>query len=294
MRKLTDYPSYKQWLKGLFPGYSQVRKISLNAGFTCPNIDGTKGKSGCTFCNNASFNLPLQKNQVQIRDQIQAGKVAVKRKYPNAKFLAYYQAYSNTYAPVEKLEKLYQPALEDKEILAINIGTRADCLDQNVVEWIKEIALFKKVILEVGLQSANEITLEKINRGHSVADWHGALNRLQGIENLHLTTHVILGFPWEREPELLATALALHQHNLSAVKIHPLHIVKQTKMAQQFLRGDFKLHTLEEYTQSLTFFLQHIPHQIAIERFAGGANNEWHIAPDWSYDRNQILKSLTL
>ncbi len=286
------FKSYKDYLQERFPWEKTIRKISLDGGFSCPNMDGTKGVGGCTFCNNRSFSPSVQQAAGEVQKQLTQGKYWVSKRFPQAKFLAYYQPYSNTYAPIEQLSDIYKIALEDDEVIGFAIGTRPDCLGADVKALLTDLASVKPVILEIGLQTATDSTLDYINRGHTVDEWHRAVDEYSNISGLDVTTHVILGLPNEGPNEFSKTSAAVAAHDLKAVKIHPLHIVKATKMAKQYLDNEFKLLSYEAYIDAVVDFICRTPVSCAIERFTGEAPADLHLGPDWSGDRIQITNSV--
>ena len=283
-----SYFTYKEFLAQIFPEWKRVRKLPLNGGMSCPNLDGSRGKGGCSYCNNKSFSPVWDKAQVDVQEQIAEFLPRIRRKYKDAGILAYFQPYTNTYAPVNRLREIYEPAFASEEVIGVAIGTRPDCVPPDVMELLAYENTRKKVILELGLQTASNLTLERVGRGHTVADFQDAVKRAHDAQ-LIVTSHVILGLPGETMEDFERTAQTIKDAQVSAVKIHPLHIVRGTRMAEEFTRGEFELLSFEDYCKAVARFIRIVGTSIAIERFSGEAQNETLIAPDWSGDRNKIV-----
>ncbi len=285
---MAFYTTYKEFLAKVFPGWRRVRKLPLNGGMSCPNLDGTKGKGGCAYCNNRSFSPVWDKAGVDVEIQMAEALPRIRRKYGDAGILAYFQPYTNTYAPVNRLREIYEPAFASKEIVGVAIGTRPDSVPPDVMELLAFENSRKKVILELGLQTANDKTLDRIGRGHSTADFLNASERACS-EGILVTSHVILGLPGETMEDFVQTAKTIRDSGAKAVKIHPLHVVRGTRLAESFARGEFSLLSFEEYCLAVAEFIRIVGKEVAIERFSGEAQNETLIAPDWSGDRNRIV-----
>ncbi|MCK9182069.1 MAG: TIGR01212 family radical SAM protein [Fibrobacteraceae bacterium] len=281
------YTPYRTFLSKTFPAFRKVRKLSLNGGMTCPNLDGVKGTGGCSYCNNKSFSPVWDKASVSVADQISEFIPLIHKKYPGAGILAYFQPYTNTYAPVERLKEIYEPAFASSEIAGVAIGTRPDCLADDVMELLAEENRRKPVILEIGLQTANDETLKLIGRGHTLAEFKDAVNRAH-LAGLLVTTHVILGLPGETAEDFAKTAHIVREMGLSAVKIHPLHIVRGTRLADSFAKKEFELLSFDAYCEAVALFIRIVGMDTAIERFSGESQNNMLIAPEWSGNRNQI------
>ena len=282
------YFTYKEFLAQIFPEWKRVRKVPLNGGMSCPNLDGSRGKGGCSYCNNKSFSPVWDNAGVGVQEQIVEYLPRIRRKYKDAGILAYFQPYTNTYAPVDRLREIYEPAFASEEVIGVAIGTRPDTVPNDVMELLAYENSRKKVILELGLQTASDKTLERVGRGHTVADFTDAVKRAHEAE-LTVTSHVILGLPGETMEDFERTAQTIKDSGVSAVKIHPLHIVRGTRMAEEFERGEFGLLSFEDYCSAVARFIRIVGNSVAIERFSGEAQNETLIAPDWSGDRNKIV-----
>ena len=285
------YKPYRDLLLELFPNYLKVRKLPLNGGMSCPNLDGTKGFSGCSYCNNRSFSPVFDQAKVSIQEQLEKFVPKLRDKYPNAGILAYLQPYTNTHAPLEHLRDIIDPIVKHKEIAGIAIGTRPDCLEDEKIEYLAELNRKKPIIVEIGLQTANDLTLAGINRRHTLAEFEDAVKRCQAA-GLTVTTHVIVGLPGEKMEDFKRTAQVVHDMKLAAVKIHPLHIVVGTALAQDYINKEFKLLTFEEYCEAVAEMIKIIGTDIAIERFSGESPSEMLIAPDWCGERDKIIATV--
>ena len=285
------YKPYRDLLLELFPNYLKVRKLPLNGGMSCPNLDGTKGFSGCSYCNNRSFSPVFDQAKVSICEQLEKFVPKLRDKYPNAGILAYLQPYTNTHAPLEHLREIIDPIIKHKEIAGLAIGTRPDCLENEKIEYLAELNSQKPIIVEIGLQTANDLTLAGINRRHTLAEFEDAVKRCQAA-GLTVTTHVIVGLPGETMDDFKHTAQVIHDLKLAAVKIHPLHIVVGTVMAQDFANREIKLLTFEEYCEAVAEMIKIIGPDIAIERFSGESPSELLIAPNWCGERDKIIATV--
>ncbi len=285
------YTPYRDLLLKVFPNYLKVRKLPLNGGMSCPNLDGTKGFSGCSYCNNRSFSPVYDLAKVSIQEQLDEFVPKLRDKYPNAGILAYLQPYTNTHAPLEHLMGIINPIIRHKEIAGLAIGTRPDCLESDKVAYLGEVNQEKPVIVEIGLQTANDMTLAAINRRHTLAEFEDAVKRCQSV-GLTVTTHVIVGLPGETMEDFKHTAQVVRDLNLAAVKIHPLHIVSGTVMAQDFINGEIKLLEFEEYCAAVAEMIKIIGKETAIERFSGESPSDMLIAPNWCGERDKIIATV--
>lgn len=283
-----EFVPYKALLAELFPSYKRVRKLPLNGGMTCPNLDGTKGFSGCSYCNNKSFSPVWDKSKVSVATQIEEGIPHILRKYPDAGILAYFQPYTNTYAPSELLEEIYEPAMRHPKIVGLAIGTRPDCLPFDTVELLAKMNEKKPVIVEVGLQTANDKTLNYINRRHTFSEFENAVTRLKQ-EGLTVTTHLIVGLPGETTDDFIHTARVVRELGIRAAKLHPLHIVCGTQMAQDYANQEFELLTFKEYCEAVAAMIREFGGEVCVERFSGESLGDVLIAPDWCGERERIV-----
>lgn len=288
---MPAYTIYREFLAKIFPSWKRVRKLPLNGGMSCPNLDGTRGFGGCCYCNNKSFSPVWDKAGQSVQEQIAEYLPRIRRKYKDAGILAYFQPYTNTYAPVKRLREIYEPAFASDEVVGVSIGTRPDCVPPDVMELLEYENSRKPVILELGLQTANDETLKAIGRGHSVAEFEDAVKRAHSA-GLWVTSHVILGLPGETLKDFEKTAEVIRDLGISAVKIHPLHIVRDTRLAESYRRGEFELLSFEDYCEAVARFIRIVGKDVAIERFSGEAQNETLVAPDWTGDRNRIVSQV--
>jgi len=269
------YFSFSSYLKKVFG--EKVLRIPVDAGFSCPTRDGTKGTRGCIYCYKGSnyFNerIPLK---VQIEKGIERGK----RKGVN-KFLLYFQSYSNTYAPPEVLERTYSVAREFEEIVGIIVGTRPDCVSDDALKILEDFANDYLVWIEYGLQSVHFKSLRWINRGHGVSDFVDAVLRTRKRKGIKICAHVILGLPTEDEKDCLETADFLSAIRIDGVKIHPLHVIKDTQLYEIYKERPFKLLSVEEYANLVVKFLERLRKEIVIQRLTGEAPDELLVAPQW-------------
>lgn len=274
----APYYKYADYLKEKFG--ERVQKISVDGNFTCPNRDGTKGIGGCTYCNNESFAPALSISEFPIKKQIEIGKERIKRRYDSSKFLIYFQAYSNTYAPLDKLKALYEEALSVSDVVGLSIGTRSDCIDLEKIEYLQKLAKDFEITIEYGLESTSDLTLKKINRGHDLLNFTDAiaLTKNRGIK---ICTHLILGFPWESENEWIESADFISKLEIDFLKLHQLHVVKGTKLGSDYLKSPFKTLTKDEYFEILIKFLERLSPKIAIQRLFGEAPKEMLLSPHW-------------
>ena len=288
---MPAYTTYREFLAKIFPSWKRVRKLPLNGGMSCPNLDGTRGFGGCCYCNNKSFSPVWDKAGQSVQEQMAEYLPRIRRKYKDAGILAYFQPYTNTYAPVERLREIYEPAFASDEVVGVSIGTRPDCVPPDVMELLEYENSRKPVVLELGLQTANDETLKAIGRGHSVAEFEDAVKRAHSA-GLWVTSHVILGLPGETLKDFEKTAEVIRDLGISAVKIHPLHIVRDTRLAESYRRGEFELLSFEAYCEAVARFIRIVGKDVAIERFSGEAQNETLVAPDWTGDRNRIVSQV--
>ena len=277
------YRSFSSFLAEHFPG-EKVQKITLTAGFSCPTRDGSRGKGGCTYCNNKSFSPNYAAKQRSITEQLDEGIRFFSRKYPAMKYLAYFQSYTNTYGAVEDCIAKYEEALAHPGVVGLIIGTRPDCMPEPLLEYLSALARQRFVLIEYGVESTLDRSLERIQRGHSWAE------SVETIERTHragimVGAHIILGLPGESREELLSHADRLGALPLTTLKIHQLQIIKGTLMAGEYLRQpeDFHLFTEEEYIALCVYFVRRLPRGLVIERFVSQSPPELLLAPRWGW-----------
>lgn len=290
------YHSYADHIRERFGG--RIQKVSVDAGFTCPNRDGTVGTGGCTFCNNDAFNPGYCTGEKPIGEQLDRGINFLKNRYPrNTGYLAYFQAYSNTFDVIEVLRERFETALSHPGILGIVIGTRPDCVDDEKLKYIRELGETSYVIVEYGIESCYNKTLKRINRGHSMQQTTEAIERTAAM-GIPAGGHLIFGLPGETREEMLEEAAILSRLPITSLKFHQLQIIRGTQMEDEFLKnpGDFQLFELEEYMGFLAHFLEKLNPRIMVERFASESPPGMNIGLGWGlrYDRflNMFEKKL--
>lgn len=269
----------------------RVQKISLDGGFTCPNVDGTVTTGGCTFCDNRAFSPSRRVRRDAIASQIQRGIDGLRRRYETEMFLAYFQPATNTYGPLDKLRLLWETALEDPRIVGLVIGTRPDCIPDDVLNLIEEFSQRTYVSLELGVQTIHDSSLEWMNRGHQHDVSLDAMRRVAD-RSFETSLHIMLGLPGETHTMMMQTAAQVAAWQPAGVKIHNLYAVERTKLADQVRSGQVQLMEMEEYVQVLADFLERLPPQIVIERISGDAPPKNLVAPAWCLKKGSIKARL--
>jgi radical SAM protein (TIGR01212 family) len=287
----SDRPfySFSRFLKEKFG--QKVYRVSLDAGFTCPNVDGTAAVGGCVYCDNRSFSPNRRLPRRTVREQVEAGVAAMRKRYGAEKFLAYFQAGTNTYAPVERLKRLYDEALGHPDIVGLLIGTRPDCVPEPVLEMLEQYARKLWVCLELGLQSVHDRSLDWMNRGHHFDSFADAARRAAG-RGMDLCAHVILGLPGESRDDMLATVDACAAYAMDAIKIHNLHVVRDTPMEQMYRDGQIPLFEFDEYVTLVCDVLERLPPGMVIHRLNGDAPPDYLVAPAWCLDKAVLLAAI--
>ncbi len=280
------YNDFNSYLRSIFG--CRVQKISLDAGLTCPNRDGTKSVGGCIYCNNKGSGTGAFKAGLSIRQQLIQGKGFLKRRYKAEKFLAYFQSFSNTYAPLERLKRMYEEALAVEDIVGLCIGTRPDCVDESVLALLEGYVGEYLVWIEYGIQSIHDDTLNRINRGHTYQDFLQAVEMTKG-RGINICTHIILGLPGEDRHKMLETAKALSTLDNQGVKIHLLYVLKGTKMEVMYRRGEYRCLEQDEYTDLVCDFLEILPPQMVIQRLTGDPDPAELVAPTWALRKRETL-----
>lgn len=283
------YNAYVDHLKQLFG--SRVQKVIVDAGFTCPNRDGSKGYNGCLYCNNDSFTPKYRRPDMNIREQVEIGIDYVSSRYKVDKFMVYFQPYSNTYASLEQLQKLYEQALMHPQVIGISIGTRPDCIDREKIDYLEELAKTYYVTIEYGLESPYDRTLKWINRKHDFNCWVKAVEMTSG-RGIYICTHIILGFPNESKNEMLETARIISHFPFDYLKIHHLQVVDKTILATRYKEKPFHLFDYEEYIDLLVDFLQYLRPDIVIQRLVGETNPKFLIERDWVVRADTVQKHI--
>jgi len=269
----------------------RVSKVVVDGGFTCPNRDGAKGVDGCIFCDNRSFSPDGARETLPIEEQLAAGIAYHRQRLGSSRFIVYFQKYSNTYGPVDKLRDLYHRALSHPDVVGISIGTRPDCLSPEILDLLQEIARKRYVCLELGLQSVDEEILSRINRGHGVGEYLKAVESAAG-RGFQICTHLIHGFPGETREGFLKTAAFISALPVDSLKIHQLHAVRGTRLAEMFENGEFVPLSHSDYVAAVCDFLELIPPRIAIQRLYGSAPLAIRVAPSWNLKNNAMWFSV--
>jgi radical SAM protein (TIGR01212 family) len=277
--------SYGSYLRRRF-GVS-VSKVNVDGGFTCPNRDGTKGTGGCIYCDNASFSPGGTQAVIPLEQQMSEGMAYHRRRLHSEKFLIYFQKFTNTYASVDVLRDMYCRALAHPDVLGISVGTRPDALGDEALSLLTELARNHYVCVELGLQSMDDTTLKWMNRGHGLAEYLKAVERVAG-RGIDICTHLIYGFPGESRASFLKAADLVSGLPIDSLKIHQLHAVRGTKLADLYATGHYLPISREEYTTTVCDFLERIPSTIAIQRLYGSAPLDLLVAPKWGLKNNQM------
>ena len=269
----------------------KVYKLSLDAGFTCPNRDGTLDTRGCIFCGSDGGSSFAQGCGGNLQLQLELAKKKVEKKNPGGKYIAYFQSFTNTYAPVKTLESLYRQAIASEEIVGLAIGTRPDCLPEDVVALLGKINREKPVMVELGLQTIHPESIDYIRRGYENTAYFQAVKALQK-ENIHVVTHIILGLPGETRDMMVQTTQKAVEAGTNGVKFHLLHVLKDTDLAKDYLAGQFECLSLEEYGACLKACIDVLPPDIVVHRITGDGAKKDLIAPMWSADKKRVLNYL--
>jgi radical SAM protein (TIGR01212 family) len=283
------YHPYNFFLQQRFA--ARVQKVSLDAGLTCPNVDGKVATGGCVFCDNRSFSPSRRLPRTTIRGQLEAGIQRLSRRYKARRFLAYFQPATNTYAPVDRLRRMYEPAIAHPQVVGLAIGTRPDCVPDDVLALLGELAEKTYVSVEYGLQTIHSRSLDWMNRGHHYDAFLDAVKRSRG-RGFEICAHVMLGLPGESRDDMLATAREVARLKLDAVKIHNLYVVHGTPLAEQFAAGQVRLLERDEYVAILVDFLELLPPECVVERISGEAPPDYFVAPSWCLNKPAVLRAI--
>ena len=282
------YTTLNNYLKERFG--EKVYKIALNGGFTCPNRDGTIDTRGCIFCSKGGSGDFAENPDLTITEQIENGKKRLEKKIKNGKYIAYFQAFTNTYAPVERLRTIYEEAINHPDIVALSIGTRPDCLGDDILALLDELNRIKPIFVELGLQTINEQTVKYIRRGYTLEVYDKAVADLHKI-GINVVTHIILGLPNESKEDMLKSVEYACKVT-DGIKLQLLHILKGTDLAKDYEQGKFEVLTLEQYTEIIKKCVQIIPENVVIHRLTGDGAKKDLIAPLWSADKKTVLNTI--
>lgn len=283
------YYSLNNYLRDTFG--CKVYKLSLDGGFTCPNRDGTIGTRGCIFCSKGGSGDFAESRLLSITEQIEQGKKRVENKIKSGKYIAYFQAFTNTYAPVEALRKKFFEAMNHKDIAALSIATRPDCLGDDILALLDELNKIKPVFVELGLQTIHEKSAAYIRRGYPLSVYDDAVKKLNAI-GVHIVVHVILGLPNECKADMLDTVKYVCNSGINGIKLQLLHILKNTDLADEYYRGNVKVLELDEYIDLVKACVEIIPKDIVIHRLTGDGAKKDLIAPLWSADKKNVLNKI--
>ena len=283
------YHTFDYHLKQKFN--SKVFKVSLNSGFTCPNIDGTKGVGGCSYCSSLGSGdfggmsiLPLKLQFEQVKNHIH-------QKWPSAKYIAYFQAHTNTYAPLHVLKQFFEEVLTYEHVVGISIATRADCIPDNIADYLQDLSQRTFLIVELGLQTIHDSVGEKINRCHSYTEFLSGFTKLKA-RNINVCVHTINGLPGETKEMMLDTVRAVAQLGVHSVKLHLLHVIKGTKIATEYQNGEFELLSLEDYVDIVCDQIELLPKDVVIQRITGDGDKSTLVGPLWSTNKLVVMNSI--
>lgn len=287
--EISHYNDYGTWIRSKFP--FRVQKISVNAGFSCPNRDGRIGHGGCIYCDNRTFNPAYCNSNDSITRQLEEGKRFFSRKYPDMKYLAYFQAYTNTYESVERLKELYDEALSVDDVVGIVIGTRPDCMSDELLDYLEQLNKQTFLIVEYGIETANDETLKRINRGHT---FECVRNTVEHTVAKGIITggHIILGLPGEDAKESLRQAPIISSLPINILKMHQMQIIRDTKLAKIYEENQFHVYSANEYIELISEYIKLIRKDIVIERFVSQSPKELLIAPHWGLKNYEFTNLL--
>ncbi len=286
---MQRYRPYSNFLKSHFG--AKVYKVALDAGFTCPNRDGKAGRGGCNFCAEGS-RAEYVNPTLSLAQQMEAGMEKYRNKYGAQKFLAYFQAFTNTYGPVDLLRRVLSEPLHHPDVVGMSVGTRPDCVEEDVLELLCELARDRYFLLEMGIQSLDDATLAWINRGHDVATFLDAVQR-SVAKGLRVCTHVILGFPGETEESVIRMGRVLSGLGIDGIKIHNLHVIRHTPLAKIYDAGALPMISREQYVMRVRLLLENLSPDIWVHRVTGEAPAQEMLAPNWALQKTELLKAIS-
>ena len=285
------YNDFGHWIRQQFP--YRVQKLSVDAGFSCPNRDGRLSTGGCIYCNNRTFNPSYCNGQKNIREQLTEGKAFFARKYPSMKYLAYFQAYTNTYDSLDELKRKYEEALAVEDVVGLVIGTRPDCMPDSLLDYLEALNKQVFVLVEYGIESTNDDTLRRINRGHDFACTRKAIEKT--AERKILTGgHIIMGLPGERKEDILRQAPVISSLPLNILKIHQMQIIKDTPLAEEYMKNPdiCQLYNVDGFIQLIGDYLPYLRNDLVLERFVSQSPKELLIAPQWGLKNHEFTDRL--
>jgi len=283
------YNDFGTWIRARFP--FKVQKISIDAGFTCPNRDGRTGTGGCTYCDNRTFNPTYCDRRKTVSEQLEEGKAFFARKYPEMRYLAYFQAYTNTYAPISSLATMYEEALCTENVVGIVIGTRPDCINEALLDYLKTLSRRTFVLIEYGIETANNTTLRRINRGHTFECTQRAIE-MTHRRGILVGGHIILGLPGEDAAESIRQAPIISSLPLDILKIHQMQIIRGTVLAREYARKPFHIYNVDEYIQLIIDYIARLRKDLILERFVSQSPADLLIAPKWGLKNYEFTNRL--
>lgn len=288
LRNSMKYYSLNNYLKDTFG--SKVYKIAIDGGFTCPNRDGKIGTKGCIFCSKGGSGDFAQSRKLSITEQIEKGKSLVEKKNKSGKYIAYFQAFTNTYADIDELRRKYTEAINHKDIVALSIGTRPDCLEEDVIDLISELNKIKPIFVELGLQTIHEDTAKYIRRGYTLDVYDKAVDDLKS-HGINVVTHLILGLPNETKEDMLESVKYVCRKT-DGIKLQLLHILKDTDLAEEYNDGKIRVLEFDEYIDLIKECVKIIPSNVVVHRLTGDGAKKDLLAPLWSADKKKVLNSI--
>jgi radical SAM protein (TIGR01212 family) len=289
MEETKHYNDFSTWLRRQLG--CKVQKISIDAGFSCPNRDGTLATGGCVFCDNKAFSPAYCRGNKSVKRQVEDGISFFKKKYKDMKYLAYFQAFTNTYAPVEHLKSLYEEALSVEDVVGIVIGTRPDCVSDDILNYLEQLNRQTFMIVEYGIESTDNKILKRINRGHTYECSVRAIERTKERDIL-VGGHVILGLPGMTEEDCIREVERLNNTQLDILKLHQLQVVKDTRLAEEYLEKPFKVFNIDEYIRLVATLIKHIRPDMILDRFISQSPAEMLIAPKWGIKNYEFANAL--
>lgn len=286
---MEHYNSFSKWIRDRFP--FRVQKISVDAGFSCPNRDGSISSGGCSFCDNRTFNPSYCNRTLSIGRQISDGKAFFARKYPDMKYLAYFQAYSNTYASLDTIRRRYEEALACDDVVGLVVGTRPDCISDELLDYLERLNRQTFLTVEYGIESTCDATLERINRGHT---FECSRRAIAATHDRGIVTggHIIVGLPGESAADIIRQAESISLTKLDILKIHQLQIIRGTRLAEEYLAKPFHVFSVDEYIRTIGEYIQHLRKDIVIERFVSQSPKGLLLAPDWGLKNYEFTNRL--
>lgn len=286
---MEHYNSFSKWIRDRFP--FRVQKISVDAGFSCPNRDGSISSGGCSFCDNRTFNPSYCNRTLSIGRQISDGKAFFARKYPDMKYLAYFQAYSNTYASLDTIRRRYEEALACDDVVGLVVGTRPDCISDELLDYLERLNRQTFLTVEYGIESTCDATLKRINRGHT---FECSRRAIAATHDRGIVTggHIIVGLPGESAADIIRQAESISLTKLDILKIHQLQIIRGTRLAEEYLTKPFHVFSVDEYIRTIGEYIQHLRKDIVIERFVSQSPKGLLLAPDWGLKNYEFTNRL--